>query len=199
MEEIMIPAWLNDFCDPKGHREWHKKPFQVGEHVCASDTRTLVAVKGDGFDPIQHEQAWNAVEISTAIHGMLNVATPGECDAAALVDFCGPYQPPKTITCPECSGKGHKPHDCGCDLCEADEEECDTCENGKVTEISERFGIINGKMFQLNYLAKVFDRTKPEGKIAFAISDKITMRYGGIIAIVMGLDSIKPDVPVLTI
>ncbi len=55
---------------------------------------------------IKHERTMNFAEMGSAF---------GACEH------------PSVKTCRACDGKKIMPHDCGCDLCEADEEECGEC------------------------------------------------------------------------
>lgn len=52
----------------------------------------------------------------------------------ALRSFLGEPQATSVQTCPECKGTKKVDHDCDCDYCTVKDEDCETCEDGKVQD-----------------------------------------------------------------
>lgn len=74
-------------------------------------------------------------------------------DAVAMFGEC---QHIFASQCPACKGTGNVPHYCGCDLCEADEEECG-CDNGIAMEYPpDRYCAIWNHPFDANLIAYIF-------------------------------------------
>ena len=38
----------------------------------------------------------------------------------------------ETIECPECEGEGREPHECNCDKCDFEGDDCPDCEDGRI-------------------------------------------------------------------
>jgi len=55
-----------------------------------------------------------------------------------MMDLFGECDHPRSTVCSECKGEKIVPHDCGCYLCEANQEECGECDGkGAKTELPE--------------------------------------------------------------
>ncbi len=176
---MMNLEWLDKFrADRKDH--WSNAVFRVDRHICATDTRILVAVVSDapGFAEPIHERRDGKGTVADSVRGYLAADFSGaiEIDRSALADFAGPMFEPSTITCPECNGRKHVRHECSCRFCTELTQPCEDCnETGIVEEEpSTRNGWIGQRLFDLNLIAKllalapagvtIFIKDKPQSK-----------------------------------
>ena len=88
-------------------------------------------------------------------------------EAKALFGEC---QHPEVETCDECHGKKMRPHYCGCDLCEADEEECLACDStgNEIEKPDERPVLVFGSPVDANLAAYIFAHAPAAETCGFA-------------------------------
>lgn len=93
---------------------------------------------------------------------------------AKLREFLGQCEHPKLSQCGECGGTGQVAHNCDCDLCEADYEDCDC--DGKPVESkpNKRAVRILGTALDANLFAYLIDRAPVAAEYRIGwIDDKV--------------------------
>ena len=138
------------------------RPFQLANGMrCATDGVFAVATTEPGdVMPIQEKATMQTQRFPQTVVDLLNEETAQcvEMTFAAAAAMFGPLDMPKIETCPDCYGTGEVQHNCGCELCEADTEDCDVCGGvGKIEEeLPNRYVRCWGKPFDAKRIAYIF-------------------------------------------
>ena len=177
--------------------DWPPQPWQIDEWTVATDSRALVAVRGQRScrrtapeKVAARVRAWvvePGVRIGTYAHEALR-------DFAGRVYACRHCQGATTVPCFECDGTGHTErgceycatsHECTCPECEEGRADCPHCEDARrPVPVA-----IGAHVYNALYLAKVLSLV-PVGEVCVEeIQTKLMLRLtgDGWFAVVMAL------------
>lgn len=167
--------WLQWFCDDRT-----PQPFAVPDgRVCGSDGKiAVITAEAVPITPLVGRLA----NVPERVAGLLALPLVKSRPMlfAQLAEMFQPHVPITTTTCDRCHGKKKVQHICECELCNADEENCDQCDaTGVIDEYpQDKRCLMFGEMFDWHRLSYLFAHVPPtlqcEVGIVAAITDEDT-------------------------
>ena len=135
-----------------------KQAFRLpGGRRVASDGSMAVVTTEDG----QVVELSGDSKIPASILGFMALPFGAEVmfTLEQLTAMFGACEGVKVVTCPQCKGAKEVEHNCGCDLCNANFEECNFCDGkGVAEEIPEpRYRCVLGKPFDAERIAYILE------------------------------------------
>lgn len=151
--------WLMFFRNPDDYPDWSKTPFRLADGRYAATDSKIAAVTAEQmpFDvPMPDEKMMNRVAVISkclAEPAQKTITLPRE----TVLAMFGPCEHPVISECEDCDGTGFVPHNCSCDLCEVDDEDCRNCDGiGKAQSTPDtQYALLWGHPLNANLVAYV--------------------------------------------
>lgn len=156
--DTQMADWLKWFVADNDYNGLDKWFILADGRRCATDMRQAVITSL----PSETNQIPGEAKESIKDNIPKILSAPASIDAifnyADLVTRIGPHKSITTVTCPNCKGKKTRPHHCYCELCEADTESCEECdETGTIDEYpADEQVLIFGTPFDLHRVSYIF-------------------------------------------
>ena len=170
--DLNTKNWLDWFHGDDYTR--HSVPVRLPDgRVLATDGRMAIVANVPEFQTAYTPNGYQRCIDSVVEWLAADAVCVSVADATALRQFADAGKPTRSVQeCGRCDGKGTVIHVCSCELCDADEEDCEHCDGDGKTTIDDdepRWGMVCGKTFDRRLIGYLLEHAPGTSTVTIGI------------------------------